>query len=402
MRSYREVLSSSAVRNVLLLGALVRIPFFAGAVLLALHVVQTLHGSYVQAGALSTVVTVCIALSGPWRGRLLDRFGLRRTILPSIVVGAVCWSFAPFVDYVPLLVLAAVAGLFDIPVFTVVRQAVIAATTEDDRQPALALESVSVEVAFMIGPVLGVAATAIWSTTVVLFCVQMFLVLAGLLVWLLNPPLRSTAAEGRTTPTPRRAWFRIEFVALCVGASTAISVLAASELTFVSAMREFDAQQWLGVVMACWGLGSLVGGLVYGALHRTISTYVLLAGLGAVTVPMAFVSGPTSLAVTGFVAGLLCAPTLIASVDQLSRVVPEAARGEAIGWHGAAMTLGNGIGSSMAGVAIDAGGFPAGFGSAAALGLGLGVGLAALVGVAAKRHTAGEYEPARQVSGKFT
>jgi MFS family permease len=141
VRAYREVLSSPAVRNVLLLGALIRIPFFAGAVLLALHVVQTLHGSYAQAGVLSAIVTMCVAMSGPWRGRFLDRLGLRRTILPSILVGAVCWSIAPFVDYVPLLVLAAVAGLFDIPIFTVVRQAVIAASTEQNRQPALALES---------------------------------------------------------------------------------------------------------------------------------------------------------------------------------------------------------------------------------------------------------------------
>ena len=379
VRSYREVLSDSAVRNVLLLGVLIRIPFFAGAVLLALHVVQTLHGSYVQAGVLSSVVTLCIAASGPWRGRMLDRFGLRRTILPSIVVGAVCWSIAPFVGYGALLVLAAVAGLFDIPIFTVVRQAVIAATSERNRQPALALESVSVEMAFMVGPVLGVAAATAWSTTLALFGMQMALVAAGIFVWVRNPPLRSADTERSGATIPRREWFRLEFVALCIGASAAVAVLAGSELTFVSAIREFGAQRWLGVVMAVWGFGSLVGGLVYGALHRPISTYVLLAGLGAITIPMCFAVGPLSLGGIGLVAGALCAPTLVASIDQLSRIVPEGGRGEAIGWHGAAMTLGNGIGSSLAGVAIDAGGFPAGFAAAGVLGLGLGMGLALLV-----------------------
>ncbi|WP_433195664.1 MFS transporter [Nocardia sp. CA-107356] len=394
MRSYREVLSNSAVRNVLLLGVMVRIPFFAGAVLLALHVVQTLHGSYVQAGALSSVVTLCIAVSGPWRGRMLDRFGLRRTILPSIVVGAVCWSIAPFVGYGALLVLAAVAGLFDIPIFTVVRQAVIAATTEQNRQPALALESVSVEAAFMVGPVLGVAAATGWSTTPSLFGMQMALVLAGVFIWVRNPPLRSDDSDRSAAAEPRREWFRLEFVALCVGASAAVAVLAGSELTFVSAIREFGAQRWLGVVMAVWGFGSLVGGLVYGALHRPISTYVLLAGLGAITIPMCFAVGPLSLGVAGLIAGALCAPTLVASIDQLSRIVPEGGRGEAIGWHGAAMTLGNGIGSSLAGVAIDAGGFPAGFAAAAALGLGLGIGLALLVGVSRRRRADQEMRPA--------
>ncbi|WP_227998452.1 MFS transporter [Nocardia australiensis] len=385
MRSYRQILSNPAVRNVILLGTLVRIPFFAGAVLLALHVVQTLHGSYFQAGVLSTVVTLCTALSGPWRGRLLDRMGLRRTIAPSILVGAVCWSVAPFVDYVPLLVFAGVAGLVDIPIFGVVRQAVIAATVEQNRQSALALESVSVELAFMVGPVLGVAAATCWSTTAVLFCAQMCHVLAGILLWLLNPPLRSDTDDNAKVAVTRRSWFQIEFIALCIGANVAMVALAAAELTLVAAMREFDAQRWLGAVMAAWGLGSLAGGLVYGALNRSISTYVLLAALGAVTVPMAVVGGPASLAVAGFVAGLFCAPTVIASVDQLSRVVPEGGRGEAIGWHGASMTFGNGIGSSLAGIAIDAGGFRAGFGASAVLALVLGVALAISVGAKGSR-----------------
>ncbi|QIS17726.1 MFS transporter [Nocardia terpenica] len=395
MRSYREVLATPAVRNVLLLGALVRIPFFAGTILLALHVVQTLHGSYAQAGALTTAVTLCIAISGPWRGRLLDRFGLRRTIAPSILVGAACWCIAPFVGYGPLLVLAAVAGLFDIPIFTVVRQAVIAATTEDNRQPALALESVSVDAAFMVGPVIGVAATALGSTRLVLFAVQMCLVLAGILMWLLNPPLRSAASDRvAERAVPRRQWFGPEFIALCVGACAAISVLAASELTLVAAVRTVGAQRWLGLLMAVWGLGSVLGGLIYGALHRSISTYLLLAALGAVTVPLAFANGPVLLGVTGLIAGLFCAPTIAASVSRLSHIVPEGGRGEAIGWHGATMTLGNGIGSSLAGIAIDAGGYPLGFGMSAAVGIGFGLGLAVLVGIVTRRH-AGRADSAR-------
>ncbi|MEV6273993.1 MFS transporter [Nocardia sp. NPDC051832] len=388
MRAYRDVLTNPAARNVLILGALVRIPFFAGSVLLALHVVETLHGSYAQAGALTAVVTGCRAVSGPWRGRFLDRIGLRRTILPSILVGAACWSIAPFAGYWALFGLAALAGLFEIPIFTVVRQAVIGATTERTRKSALALESVSVEAAFMIGPVLGVGLTVLMPTTIALFCMEMALVSAGILVWILNPPLRSADELGHAPAVPRRAWFRTEFVALCAGGCAAITLLAACELTFVAAMRDFGEQRWLGVALAVWGFGSLIGGLAYGALHRPISTYHLLIALGAVTVPMIFATGAWSLGVTGFFAGLLCAPTLVASIDQLSRIVPEGGRGEAIGWHGSAMTLGNGLGSGLAGVAIDLGGYRAGFAASAVLGIGLGVGLALLVGAARGRSAA--------------
>ncbi|QIS08896.1 MFS transporter [Nocardia arthritidis] len=379
MRSYREVLAVAAARNVLLLGALVRIPYFAGSILLPVHVVQTLHGSYAQAGLLATALTVCRAASGPWRGRLLDRLGLRRTILPSIVIGGLCWAVAPFVGYGALLGIAALAGLFEVPIFTVVRQAVIAVTTEQARKSALALESVSIEAAFMIGPVIGIAATGAGSTRVVLFVIQMCLVLAGLLLWALNPPLRSNDSVDSAAIVPRRAWFGTEFVALCLGACAAVAVLGATELAFVPAIRAFDAQRWLGVVLALWGFGSLLGGLVYGALHRPISTYILLAWLGIVTVPMVFVNDTLTLALTGLLAGVFCAPTLTASVDQLSRIVPEGGRGEAMGWHGATMTLGQGIGSSMAGVVIDAGGYRAGFGGAAIVGIVCGVGLALIV-----------------------
>ncbi|MFJ4655233.1 MFS transporter [Nocardia sp. NPDC088792] len=383
MQAYREVLASRAVRQVLLIGALVRIPYFAGAILLPVHVVQTLHGSYMQAGVLTTVITGCRAVSGPWRGRLLDRLGLRRTIAPSIAVGAVCWVIAPFVGYPVLLGIAAVAGLFEVPIFTVVRQAVIAATAEGSRKSALALEAASLEMAFMVGPVVGIAATAAGSTRTVLFAVQVCLVLAGVLMWVLNPALRSDDSV-RTQAVPRREWFGVEFVALCVGAGVAVAVLGETELTFVSAIRQFDAQGWLGVVLAIWAFGSLLGGLVYGMLHRPISTYSLLAWLGVVTLPMVFANGPLLLGITGFVAGVFCAPTLTASVDQLSRIVPEGGRGEAMGWHGAAMTLGSGIGASLAGFAIDLGGFRAGFGSAAILGLISGVGMAVLVAMVSR------------------
>ena len=91
--------------SALLLGSFVRIPVFSAGVLLTVHVVVHPGRSYAAAGLLAAVATVAIAVSGPWRGRLLDRIGLRRVVLPSTVVALVCWSVAPWVGYLPLLVL---------------------------------------------------------------------------------------------------------------------------------------------------------------------------------------------------------------------------------------------------------------------------------------------------------
>ena len=85
------------------------------------------------------------------------------------------------------------------------------------------------------------------------------------------------------------------------------------------------------------------------------------------------------MAVLLLVAGLCCAPTITAAVDALSRVVPERVRGEALGWHGAAMTAGGAIGAPVAGLAIDVSGWHGGFILPAFIGLGAaGLGMLAL------------------------
>jgi MFS family permease len=57
--------------------------------------------------------------------------------------------------------------------------------------------------------------------------------------------------------------------------------------------------------------------------------------------------------------------------------VPAAVRGEAMGWHGSALTLGGAVGAPLVGWGIDHGGWQGGFELAGFVGLGM-----ALVGLA--------------------
>ncbi|HEX6918258.1 MAG TPA: MFS transporter, partial [Phycicoccus sp.] len=327
LEPYRRALASRRLRTALVLGALLRGPVFASGILLTVHTVTTLGMSYSMAGLLSAVATVAIAVSGPWRGRLLDRFGLRRVVVPSVAVAAVCWSIAPWVGYWALLGLALVAGLFVIPSFSIIRQAVIAAVPESERRTAISLDSAALELSFMVVPLVAVWAAAHWSTAWVLFITQMLGVLSGIVIWIVNPPLRS-AEERAAAPheVARRVWFRLPFLAVCLVALSATLVLSGSEIGVVAAMRDFDATPQIGVVLALWGLGSLLGGLLYGALHRSLPAHWLLGALALVTLPMALAGTPLGLAGLAFVAGLFCAPTITATVDQASRLVPAEAR----------------------------------------------------------------------------
>ncbi|WP_404382213.1 MFS transporter [Knoellia locipacati] len=388
---YRAALASPGLKSALILGAFVRIPVFSAGVLLTVHVVTTLGESYAAAGLLAAVATVAIAVSGPWRGRLLDRIGLRRVVLPSTLVALVCWSVAPWVGYLPLLVLAGVAGLFVIPTFSIIRQAVMAAVPSTERRTAISLDSVAVELSFIVGPAASIWAASHWDTRWVLFVIQMLGVVGGATLWWVDPVLRPDTEEADEAERPRRSdWFGLPFVAVCLAASCSTFVLSGTDLGIVARMRELGQPTTIGLVLALWGLGSLVGALVYGGLSRPISTFWLLGALAAVTLPMALAGGALALGGFGFVAGLLCAPTITASVDQASRMVPASARGEAMGWHGSALTLGGALGAPFAGVAIDRAGAGGGFVAPAVVGL-----VVAVVGAGAAQTRRRRIAPAR-------
>ena len=375
LEPYRRALASRRLRTALLLGLMVRAPVFAGGVLLTVHTVTTLGGSYSAAGVLVAVVTAATAVSGPWRGRLLDRLGLRRVVPPLLLVTATCWTIAPWVGYRGLLALALVASVLVIPSVPIIRQAVIASVPEQDRRSAISLDTAGFELAFVVAPLVAVWAAAQWSTAWVLFISKMLVVLAGAVIWLVDPPLRAmserTAAEH---DVPRREWFSTRVLVVCLLAFGVTLVLTGSEIGVVAAMRGWGLTPQIGVVLAVLGVGSLLGGLVYGAMPRPLPAHLLLLALALVTVPMAFVSSAWTLVVLTFAAGLFTAPTVTATVDQLSGMVPAETRGEAMGWHGSSLAAGGTLGAPLAGMAIDRYGVGGGF-AAVALG---GVALALL------------------------
>lgn len=371
LSTYRPVLALPAARAALLLGFFIRVPLFAGGVILTLHVVGALHRSYGAAGLLTTAATIALAISSPWRGRMLDRRGLRRVVVPSLFVQAACWSVAPWVDYWWLMILAALGGLFAVPTFSIMRQVLLAAVPEEQRRTALSLDSVAVEFSYMAGPALGVWAATMWNTAWAIFVCEWAAVVAGIVLAALNPTIRAAepGSEHEPTAPPLRSWFGLQVLAVLVAAAATTVVLGGTDVSIVATLRDMGAQQHLGWVLALWGAGSIVGGLVYGAWHRSLSTFWLLAGLAVITAPIALATNLPLAAVLITVSGLLCAPTITATVDHLTRLVPVRARGEAIGWHGSSMTTGMALGAPLAGFAIDSGGWRWGYLVVSALGL---------------------------------
>jgi MFS family permease len=407
--TYREVLGIRDVRRVLLLGLALRVPQFAAGIAVTLHVVSTLGRSYGEAGLVAAAYTLAMALSAPWRGRLLDRYGLRRTLWPSVVAQVLVWSVAPFLPYAALLPAAVVAGAFQVPTFSILRQAVILAVSADQRRTTLSLDSVTTELSFMAGPAVGVYAATTWDTRWVLVALQGAALLACLALMVVNPPLRSQdkpqvparpsapAAGDHGSAAGVRAWLSPGVVAVLGAAVASTVVLAGTDVAIIAALRSLGHAATIGAMMALWAAGSLVGGLLYGAWHRSLDVFGLLAALAVTAAPIAFTTSLPWFAGFVFVSGIPCAPLITAMVDRLSRLVHERSRGEVMGWHGSAMTVGNALGAPLAGYAIDRAGWQWGFLCVAVLGV-----LAAVLGAAASGlHRAGRRRssPAGGVAG---
>lgn len=113
--AYRDVTAIPAARSVLILGFIVRMPMFATGIVLTLHVVSTLGRSYGEAGLVSAAFTVALAVSAPWRGRVLDRRGVRRAVAPSIVATGLVWTTLPFLPYAVLLPACVLGGFSPCP-----------------------------------------------------------------------------------------------------------------------------------------------------------------------------------------------------------------------------------------------------------------------------------------------
>ena len=362
LRRYRDVLAIPAIRTAVVIGFLARLPLFGAGVVVTLHVVRSLERSYTEAGLATSVLVLAIAVSGPWRGRLLDRYGLRRVLIPSIVVQSGYALTAPFLDFGPFLLAQAVAGLFFIPVQAILRQAVMAAAPDEQRRAVLSLDGIVLELSAGLAPAIAVWAATTWTTAYVLAGVFWASALAGVMLYAVNLPLRRAGGGGIAVARPStRSWFGPGVLALLVGGVTSTLVFAGTDLSAVATLNEVGKASSIGWVLALWAVGSLIGGLVYGGIQRPLNPFLLLTALGAITLLPALSTGALSLGLLLLVAGLLGQPVVTGTVERLTDRVPESARGEAMGWHSTAMTTGIALGAPVSGVAIDAAGGEGGF-----------------------------------------
>ncbi|HEY3611332.1 MAG TPA: MFS transporter [Pseudonocardiaceae bacterium] len=395
--NYQRVLTLPGVATLLVLMFAARIPVAATNMVLTLHVVLTLHRDYGSAGLVGAVGTVGIAIGAPLTGRVVDGFGLRRMVVITTIGYGAYWLTAWLLPYPALLVISFFGGLSALPVMSVGRQALAALVPLEHRRAAFSLDSISLEMSFMVGPAVGVLIATKVSTTAAVISVGCLLVLAGIALFVVNPPVRGKHDEHWDgVRPPRRQWLKSQLLAALAASCGAVFVLAGTEVAIVAALRGVGQISWTGVVTIAMCVASATGGAVYGTLRRSPGPLVLMSVLGLLVVPVGLLGGRWWVLCLALIpSSLMCAPTLTSTADRVSRLSPASVRGEAMGLHSSALTLGGALGAPVVGTVVDHFGAVGGF---AAAGIG-GILIAVLAVPLARRrdvrtdHSAGRAIP---------
>ncbi len=387
--SYRRVLARPGAFAFSSAALVARLPISMvglGIVLL----VQQETGSYGLAGTVSAAFVLAQAAFAVLHGRWVDHFGQRRVLPLAISVfgaGLALMMLAVQQDWPPALVyvFAAVSGASLPQVGASVRTRWSHLLDEPGQvQTAYALEAVLDEVVFVVGPVVVTLLATGWHPVAGLT----FALMSGVIGTFAfaaqrstEPPAGRTVSTGVRAPMPWRLVLPLAVVCLTLGA-----LFGAAEVTTV-AFAEEQGRRWVaGWLLAAWSFGSLVAGLVTGAVMWRSGPDVRLrwgsAAMALAMAPLMFVDSVPLMAVVLLIGGFAIAPTLISTMTMVEQGVPSSRLTEGMAILHTGIVAGVAPGASIAGFVVDHSGASAAYAAALAGGV-----LGALVAQTTRRSS---------------
>ena len=352
--SYRALLRLAPARRLIyaLSGACIT---FGAAPLAVLLTARHATGSYPQAGVAVAAFGLTAGVSAPFRGRLVDRRGMRRW-LPSmsagysaalLALGAVAVGSGPFAA---LVALAAVAGITAPPLFASGRSLWTRAVDASLVRRGYAMTSLIADTGQVAGPALAglLFALSVWAPLVM--CAAAALLSAALLVTGPSAP----ASHARPQPMPRlresRGLVGLLVVSILFGA--AIGLVQVGVPTIAG---RWDADWLAGPLLAAFAFGSVVGAIWFGSRHwrRPVLERFLLAvfTLGVLIAPVGLATNTGTLAVLLVVAGLAYGPATISIFESLDVLAPGGGA-EALTWVTTAEAGGWAAGTAVASLLV--------------------------------------------------
>ncbi|MET8864858.1 MFS transporter [Nonomuraea sp. NPDC004580] len=360
--AYRRLWRHRWVPSLLLVGVCARVPLQACTFAVLLLTVER-TGSYAVAGVVTAAGGVAYAAGVPVHGRLVDRFGQTWSLTIATGINAAAFTGLLITAYREpatgaLAAWSAAVGLSLPPVAAAARalwSQVIA--DEGIRRTALAVDAMVLDVALIAGPLLVSAVSAVagpgWAVG------GCAVILLGGTLWFSSlPPSRSWTPARRAggLAGPLRSMGIVVLLIVTVLAGALLGILRVAFVEFAGQTTEPAAG---GLALAAFGVGSLIGGLVYGARpwrsDASVRMRIILAGYAGGVVLLAAAPNVPALVTLSVPAGFFLAPLVICTFELTGRCAPEGTLTEAFAWGITATFAGSALGNLVAAALVDAG-----------------------------------------------
>jgi MFS family permease len=356
--SYRRVFAHRGALAFSATGIVARLPMSMmtlGIVIL----VSSLSGSYTLAGQVSAAYVIGNAVVAVWHGRLADRFGQTVILYADAVLFALAtgmlvraatgeWS-SPWPH-----LFAALSGAAMPQVGSMVRARWANLVAEQDRHTAFAVEAVGDEMVFVAGPALVTFLSTLYAPQTGLI-VALVIGTAGTLLLALQrrtAPPAHPVADRSPDPLPWAAVLPIALAAVALG-----SLFGGLEVATVAVAQDEGHKAVSGLLLAIFSAGSMVSGLVSGAIGWKVADLrrfrTGIAILAAAMFLLPFLDRLVVLGVVLFFVGLTLAPTLIAAISLLEASTPRSRLTEAMAFFQTGISAGLAPGAYLAGVVAD-------------------------------------------------